>query len=635
MRRLTWGLAIVVLLASALLVFGSGGSSPGEEANASLRAADRRPYAEDSSVVVRRLYEGPSPDTWGTDPSPDGRYLTQTEWATGDLAVRDLLTGELRSVTDKGSWDDSDAYSEMAVFSPDGSEIAYLWMNEDAQYEIRIIGADGSNPRIVLPATPELFDWPGLYDWSPDGEHLLLLLHRDEGSELASLSLEDGSVTVLLEMAAFQGANVAWFSPDGRYIAFDQHSEPFSGKNPDPDKDVYLIPAGGGEKVALLRGPARDLVLGWEPDGRAILFHSDRGLTEGVWRLPVVDGRVAGEPELLKGDLWGLEPIGVSQGSLYYGITTERTALYTVGLDLEGGRLVTPASAVEADPQRLSGAFAWSPDGRQLAYIRGGLPGPNVNERQLVIRSLPGDRPRTMSLPILNVMKLWWLPDGRGLILASPAPTWEDDRAWRGLFRFDLEAGDHAPIEGSEGVPWFAALSRDLTVAYYTPWLGDPNHFLVRDLQSGMDRELVRLDTIWEDARAGGRPALSPDDRWLAVSVTHLGEPRARALAIISTESGTVRELYRRDFPTGISRSCGDLLWHPDGSHVIFGLPDPASDGCTHFRISIEGGEPTPILQLPAQRRSGLSPDGTRLAYQHGEWRGEIWVMQYGRGEGR
>ena len=225
--------------------------------------------------------------------------------------------------------------------------------------------------------------------------------------------------------------------------------------------------------------------------------------------------------------------------------------------------------------------------------------------------------------------ELSWLADGRGLTLASGIVD-TDVPGWRGLYTLDLETGEYAPIEGSGGLPWWTPLSRDRRTAYYSPWLEDPNLFRIRDLATGTDRDLVRLDTIWEDVRVMGRAYLSPDDRWMAASVTHRDPPPSRSLVVISTESGEVRELFRHEPFSGTPRTCGTFLWTPDGSAVLFGRPTPDADDCTLYRVPIEGGEPVPVLRLPEHRRSSLSPDGTRLAYQAGEFRGEIWVMEYG-----
>ena len=59
------------------------------------------------------------------------------------------------------------------------------------------------------------------------------------------------------------------FSPDGNLLAF-------TGEY-DGNFDVFVIPATGGEPKRLTYHPGNDLVMGWTPDGKSILFVSSRG----------------------------------------------------------------------------------------------------------------------------------------------------------------------------------------------------------------------------------------------------------------------------------------------------------------------------------------------------------------------
>src|SRR5467141_957590 len=62
--------------------------------------------------------------------------------------------------------------------------------------------------------------------------------------------------------------DVPVFSPDGKWIAF-------TGQY-DGNPDVYVMSAEGGEPKRLTFHPSNDIVLGWTPDGKNILFRSDR-----------------------------------------------------------------------------------------------------------------------------------------------------------------------------------------------------------------------------------------------------------------------------------------------------------------------------------------------------------------------
>jgi tricorn protease len=80
------------------------------------------------------------------------------------------------------------------------------------------------------------------------------------------------------------------FSPDGKWIAF-------TGQY-DGNADVFVMPADGGEPKRLTWHPAPDLVVGWTPDSKKILFRSPRESYadfDRIYALP----REGGVPEVL------------------------------------------------------------------------------------------------------------------------------------------------------------------------------------------------------------------------------------------------------------------------------------------------------------------------------------------------
>ncbi|MGA9779281.1 MAG: PDZ domain-containing protein [Verrucomicrobiia bacterium] len=58
------------------------------------------------------------------------------------------------------------------------------------------------------------------------------------------------------------------FSPDGTMVAY---SGDYQGNN-----DVYVVPASGGEPRRLTYHPGEDIAVGWTPDGKNVLFTSQR-----------------------------------------------------------------------------------------------------------------------------------------------------------------------------------------------------------------------------------------------------------------------------------------------------------------------------------------------------------------------
>src|SRR5713226_9744000 len=71
-----------------------------------------------SEMVTRRVWAGSDVEA-GVSLSPDGRYLSYADWETGDLALRDLVTGKTRRLTNEGSSVDD---IRLSAISPDGKE---------------------------------------------------------------------------------------------------------------------------------------------------------------------------------------------------------------------------------------------------------------------------------------------------------------------------------------------------------------------------------------------------------------------------------------------------------------------------------------------------------------------------------
>ncbi len=125
-------------------------------------AASARP----STMLTRRVWQGRGGGLGGSL-APDGRHFTFTDWTTGgDLAVLELPTGRTRRLTDQRSSPEYD-YAWSSAISPDGRRVVFQWWDgRDKQYEIRTVGFDGSEPR-VLYANEEV-NYPLPLQWSPE-----------------------------------------------------------------------------------------------------------------------------------------------------------------------------------------------------------------------------------------------------------------------------------------------------------------------------------------------------------------------------------------------------------------------------------------------------------------------------------
>src|SRR5207244_9789425 len=116
-------------------------------------------------------------------------------------------------------------------------------------------------------------------DWSPDGKWIAVGLDRaaESEGEIGLVSTADGSLRVL-KSSQPQGLKYL-FSPDGKYLAGDFGTF--------EQREIHLLAVDGSSETPVLAQPANDRVLGWSPDGKRLLFASDRSGLSGIWAIPI------------------------------------------------------------------------------------------------------------------------------------------------------------------------------------------------------------------------------------------------------------------------------------------------------------------------------------------------------------
>jgi Tol biopolymer transport system component len=441
---------------------------------------------DSSPMVVRRLLFSPWNLDFSGGPSPDGRYFTFWDFDdTDELAVHDFRTGEDRQLTTWHSLTDSGyaGYPVQSTFSPDGELVAYSWEAPPIwNDELRIIGFDGSNPRVLF-ANEELDVGP--VEWTADGTMILVKVERiTEGLEqIGTVSVETGQLQLLvtLEQPASYELSI---SPDGRYVIYDFPTDEGSSEH-----DIFVVNVATREVHTLVEHAADDRVLGWAPDGGHVLFLSDRTGTLGAWLLPVADGRPAGPARLVKPDVWRIAPLGFARnGSFYYGVPMDMTDVYVAGFDPETGRLLE-------QPTRISQSFlgsnfypVWSPDGRYLAYLSQRDPLGRTGTDVIVIRSMDTGEQRELTPGIGPSHWPHWSPDGRFILLES-----RDDED-KGLFRVDVQTGEAelAVRAGADEYFMLAYWRADGRSIFCWTASSDGRRIGIRDLETGAEQVLVQ-----------------------------------------------------------------------------------------------------------------------------------------------
>jgi len=387
----------------------------------------------------------------------------------------------------------------------------------------------------------------------------------------------------------------ASFSPDGRFVAFSSVRE-----GSPPHDDVFLMTADGRNEVVVAGHPAEDRLLRWTPDGRSLLFLSDRSGTWDIWTVHITEGKQQGEPELLKKDFgWDSEVLGFApDGSLYYKTITSLGRLYNGAVDLETGKVLVPPAPVTTRYTGLPSWPTWSPDGRNLLYLseRGPVgPGNNI----LTIRSAATGEERFLSPRLRFVNQISWAPDGRS-VLALGITTGTET----GIFRIDTETSEITKL-ADEGV--FARLCPDGKTLVFVKVKDGPS-IRKRNLDTGEESEVVKVGTMFYD--------LSPDGREVVFQVNG-------AVKTVSLNGGEPRELFR-----GLAQYYG-LGWTRDGRYIIALARDTASSEI--WRVPAQGGMPLKLdLSVPKMDFFTLHPDNSRFVFsvRNEGSKSELWVLE-------
>jgi Tol biopolymer transport system component len=163
-----------------------------------------------------------------------------------------------------------------ADWSPDGAMLAYVRDEPDGTADIRVIGRDGSDDRLLIDCAPPcaFAEEPA---WSPDGSRIAYWTNGDDQPQVinvADATTGETLVTVAAPDPLIGPITPRW-SPDGRYLT--AHAEVWEQVGDDyqlVDGRIGVIDLEADEPVMELITPVgmKAMYPDWSPDGSRILF---------------------------------------------------------------------------------------------------------------------------------------------------------------------------------------------------------------------------------------------------------------------------------------------------------------------------------------------------------------------------
>ena len=225
---------------------------------------------------------------------------------------------------------------------------------------------------------------------SPDGLWVAYVVtsnnrEADEAQSAIWMVNWDGTQRLPLTSPA-EGTSKPRWSPDGRYLAF-------LGNPSGSDKSQLMVldrRGGAPRRLTSVAGEIENYA--WSPDGTRIAMAMDSDDGEKSIKPIVIDGRH------FKDDAGGYLPAG------------RRRHLYALDIQSTHVDALTGGSDFNEDLP------AWSPDGRQIAFVRTREKGADVDGKAdiLVMDAQAGAAARIVARPYApNAQQLTWSPDGR------------------------------------------------------------------------------------------------------------------------------------------------------------------------------------------------------------------------------
>jgi dipeptidyl aminopeptidase/acylaminoacyl peptidase len=353
--------------------------------------------------------------------------------------------------------------------SPDGTRVAYTVRTNDReknerQTSVYVAPMDGGAP-------PRRFSYgtkDGSPRWSPDGRYLAFISGRNEKGQIYLAPLDGGEARELTK--APHGVNEIAWSPDGARIAYiarvgewkemkdrdaSEKASPRVIKNlryrldtigyfDDRRTHVFVVDVESGDTTQITDGDWYDQQIAWSPNGKTIVFTSDRGRQR--------------HNRQFRGDVW---VVAVAGGK---------------------ARKLTRSRGPANFP-------SFSPDGRYVAFTghERADAGFAVNHHVVIVEVSGTGAPRSVTASVDNTVSTVpqgknyeWSRDGKSITFMV------QERGTQALYRVGIAPGAKAKmvLDGERQVHQFAIAPDGKRIAFTASWASNPIDLYVATLGS-------------------------------------------------------------------------------------------------------------------------------------------------------
>ncbi len=517
--------------------------------------------------------------TWmSVDVSPDGRTVAFD--LLGDIYRIPIEGGNAQRLTSGPAWD------QIPRWSPNGRAIAFVSDRNGAD-NIWSIGPGGENPRAI---TNEKETLPTNPDWSPDGDYIVVKRHVTDqrslgGGEIWLYHVLGGKGATLVQRTGFTSdKNEPAFSPDGRYVYYDQ-TGPFA-YNRNVHAGIFQI-----LRYDRLRGTTSPVTT---EEGGA------------VRPTPSPDGK----------SLAFVRRIGTKTAVVVRNLETGSERMLSDSLDHD-----------QMETWTLHGAypgFDWTPDSKRIVVSYGGsihsldaasgratLIPFTARVQQALTQTVhfpqaleTGDtfRSRVIRWPTIS-------PDGRLLVFQAVGRIW----------RMAIPGGRPERVTTGDRLEYAPAISPDGRWLAFTTWNDSLGGAVWKVALRSSGRSAPMRLTARSDQYAN--PAWSPNGRRIAFvagsgMVNRGGEVSDEVflrLRWVSAEGGEVSDIMTTE-NRGTNRRMPRLSWSAAGDRILF--QSTRNDTTFLTSVRLDGTDERQLARNDVADEMVVSPDGKHVAFK-------------------
>ncbi len=428
---------------------------------------------------------------------------------------------------------------------------------------------------------------------------IALIRFHFRGSTTSPLSAVE--VVPLVSMEGKQATPA--FSPDGNQVAFRAYHGPRPG--------IYTMLV-GGEKPLQLTDNISDCCPTWSPDGKQVAFvrWSDSEDKWSFYAVPALGGRerllyTGASATFFYCDKLDWSPDGRYLMFSEFVDNSIRAPLALLALsDLTVRHITSPAN------QQFDCAASFSPDGSNVAFVRGGM---SADRGDLFALKL-GDSDPIRLTSGNSGGPLAWTADGQEIIFSSAMGGLQN------LWRMPATGGVPRPVEGVSGEAYRPSVARRGDQLVYeqvnrldTIWqlhLKDERHPL-----GSPTRLLAGRGVVW-------KPDFSPDGKKIAFESNRMGYGD---IWVCDSNGSNCSQL------TSLHGSAATARWSPDGRHIAFEAI--TKDFWEVYLLEYPGGTPRELPTFPGANNGvpRWSRDGQWIYFYSTHEKGtyQLWKIPF------